>query len=75
MAQMAKIRHLLAKYTAKYVIEIYNTLIDHQITRKEILSFMEDCLYACFIMGELDDKLPEARWMKVGDYRKYSCDL
>jgi hypothetical protein len=65
----------LVKFTAKYVIEIYNTIIDNEVGGKHLLNFLEDCLYACFIMSELDGRLPEAKWVKINEYQKYCGDL
>jgi hypothetical protein len=65
----------LAKFAAKYIIEVYNTIVDNEISSKQLLNFVEDCLFGCFTIAEIDNKLPSDKWVKISDYQKYSGDI
>lgn len=65
----------MAKFAAKYIIEVYNTIVDNEISSKQLLNFLEDCLFGCFIIAEIDNKLPSDKWVKISDYQKYSGDI
>lgn len=65
----------MAKFAAKYIIEVYNTIVDNEMSSKQLLNFLEDCLFGCFIIAEIDNKLPSDKWVKISDYQKYSGDI